>query len=120
MSRFKLRSPRPKLVENDVERACRDLLNVRGYKLHRLHCGRARFPDGSWVALEEQGTPDWLAVHPRHPAFYVETKAPGGVLSPAQVWMHRVLTHGWRLRVAVIGDPAELAEWLAEHERASE
>jgi hypothetical protein len=34
--------------------------------------------------------------------------------------MHRVLTHGWRLHVAVNDDPAELAEWLAEHERATE
>jgi hypothetical protein len=97
-------------VENDVERACQDLLNLGGYKIHRLHCGRARFPDGLWVAVEEQSTPDWIAIHPQHPGFYVETKLPRVELSPAQVWMHRVLTTGWRLHVAVIDDLTELAE----------
>ena len=119
MPRFRLRSPRLKVVENDVERACCDLLALRGYKVHRLHCGRAQFPDGRWVTLEEEGMPDWLVVHPLYPAFYVETKRPGAELSPAQAWMHRVLIHGWRLRVAVIDDPAELAEWLSAHEKAT-
>jgi hypothetical protein len=114
--RFRLRSPRIKLVENDVERQCRDLLALRGYKVHRLHCGRARFPDGSWVQLEEQGTPDWVVLHPVHAGFYLEAKRPGGALSPAQVWMHRVLTRGYRLQVAVIDDVTELEQWLRTHE----
>jgi hypothetical protein len=116
MQRFTLRAPRAKIVENDIEKACRDLLALHGYKVHRLHCGRARFPDGSWVALEERGTPYWICIHPRHPGFYLETKAPGGVLSDARLWMRRILTAGWRLRVAVIDDVAVLAEWLSTHE----
>lgn len=115
MPRFRLTAQRLKVTENHVEKACRDLLNLKGYKLHRLHCGRARFPDGTWVQLEERGTPDWLCIHPVHPAFYLEAKAPGGALSDAQRWMHRVLA-AWRLPVVVIDDPAELAAWLREHE----
>jgi hypothetical protein len=117
MPRFTLRAPRVKIVENDVERACADLLALRGYKMHRLHCGRARFPDGAWITLEEPGIPDWVCIHPQHPGFYLETKRPGSVLSDAQVWMHRVLIRGWRLEVAVIDDVAALAEWLRDHEK---
>jgi hypothetical protein len=116
MPRFRLKSPRVKLTENDIEQVCCDLLAIRGYKLHRLHCGRARFPDGRWVTLEEQGTPDWLAVHPVHAAFYLETKAPGRVLSSAQRWAHKVLSDGYRMHVVVIDDVAELIAWLREHE----
>ena len=112
---FKLRAPRLKVSENDVEKACRDVLNLRGYRLHRLHCGKARFPDGTWVQLEEQGMPDWLCVHPAHPAFYLETKAPGGALSPAQRWMHKILS-AWRLPVVVVDDAMQLVAWLREHE----
>jgi hypothetical protein len=115
MPRFTLRSPRAKVTENDVERGCADLLALHGYKVHRLHCGRARFPDGSWVQLEEKGMPDWLTVHPRHPGFYLEAKRPGGVLSPAQRWMHCVLA-AWRLPVVVVDDVDELARWLRAHE----
>jgi hypothetical protein len=50
-----------------------------------------------------------------HPAFYLETKAPGGVLSNAQRWMHRVLA-AWHLPVVTIDDVDELAEWLRAHE----
>ena len=78
--------------------------------------GRFRPLDGRWITCVEPGTPDWICVHPRHPAFYLETKAPGGSSSPAQVWMHRFLTAGWRLQVAVIDDVAGLAVWLRSHE----
>jgi hypothetical protein len=81
-----------------------------------LHAGRARFPDGTWVQLEERGTPDWLCVHPVYPGFYLETKAPGGALTIAQRWMHRVLAGAYRMHVVVIHDVAELAEWLCVHE----
>jgi hypothetical protein len=116
MPRFTLRAPRVKIVENDVEKACRDLLAIHGYKVHRLHCGRARFPDGSWVQLEEPGTPDWIAIHPQHSGFYLETKRPGAGLSPAQTFMHRVLA-AWRLPVVVVDDVDELARWLRAHEK---
>ena len=36
MSRFRLTPPRVKLVENDVERACVDLLRLKGYYVVRL------------------------------------------------------------------------------------
>ena len=115
MTRFRLKSPCVKLVENDVEKACADFLSLRGYRLERLHAGRF-YMDGHFINGAEPGTPDWVCVHPMHTGFYLEAKGPGGGLSPAQVWMHRVLSAGWRLHVAVIGDVAELAEWLREHE----
>jgi hypothetical protein len=117
MTRFRLRSPHIKLVENDVEKACADFLSLRGYRLERLHAGRFKTLDGRrYITGAEPGTPDFLAVHGRHRAFYLETKAPRGVLSPAQRWMHQILTRGYRLQVATIDDVSELADWLRKHE----
>jgi hypothetical protein len=84
--------------------------------MHRLHCGRARFADGTWVTLEQRGMPDFVCVHPQHSGFYMECKRPGGRLSPAQAFMHRVLA-AWRLPVVVVDDVDELACWLRAHEQ---
>jgi len=117
MQRYRLKPQRaPKLTENDVERACLDFLHLRGYKEHRLHCGRARFPDGTWTQLEPVGTPDWLLVHSTHPAFYLETKRPGAELAPGQILKHLELTRGLRLHVSVASSVEELRAWLDEHE----
>jgi hypothetical protein len=116
MPRFRLKSPRVKLVENDIEKACADFLNLHGYRLERLHAGRFKTLDGRYITGAEPGTPDWVAIHGRHRAFYLETKAPGGALSDSQAWMHRVLTAGYRLQVATIDDATELERWLHAHE----
>jgi hypothetical protein len=117
MSRFTLKSSRIKLVENDVEKACADFLNLRGYRLERLHAGRFKTLDGRrYITGAEPGTPDWVAIHGRHRSFYLEIKAPGGVMSDAQAWMHRTLSGGYRLCVAVIEDVAELEQWLRAQE----
>src|SRR5215813_10342973 len=55
MKRFRLTSPRVKLVENDVERACVDLLRLRGYYVVRLQSGLFRTPDGRWIRIGEPG-----------------------------------------------------------------
>jgi hypothetical protein len=51
MPRFRLTPPNPKLVENDVERACLDVLRIRGYRPVRLHSGLLRTPDGRWLRV---------------------------------------------------------------------
>jgi hypothetical protein len=46
----KFRLQHPRLSENDVERACLDLLRLRGYWPIRLHAGRFKTPDGErWI-----------------------------------------------------------------------
>lgn len=115
---FRLTHPAPKLTENHVERACLDFLAMRGWKTHRLHCGRARFRDGSWVTLEPEGTPDWIAIHPQHPGFYLETKRPGKSISPGQNFKHTELRIGYRLQVVTADSVEVLIEWLNRHEAA--
>ena len=117
MPRFRLKPWRPTLRENDVERACRDLAALRGYKEHRLHCGRARFPDGSWVTLEAEGMPDWLFAHGQFPCVYLETKRPGGCPSPGQKQKLNELRIGYRLAIIVADSVESFAEQLKEHER---
>ena len=75
MSRFRLTSPpKPKLSENDVERACLDVLRYRGYRPVRVPAGKYRTPDGQrWVQIGEPGMPDYVIQQ-----FFLEVKRPGG------------------------------------------
>lgn len=83
---FRLTVPKLKLTENDVERQINDYLRLRGWRLTRLHCGKARFPGGQWVELHAAGTADWLATRGRpQAAMYWEAKAPGEQPSAAQL-----------------------------------
>lgn len=116
---FRLRHPpRVKLAESEVIRASKDLLHLRGYREHRLHAGKHMTPDGGWIECEPAGTPDYVAIHPRFPGFYIEFKRTGGKPSPEQEFKHRELA-AWRLPVAVVDSVEALARWLDEHERAT-
>ena len=116
---FKLKQPRlPRLSENDVERACIDLLHVRGYFVIRIHCGTFKTVDGRrWVKGAEPGTPDYAALHARWPGFLLEVKRPGETPSPAQKFMHLRLQQGFSLPVAVVDCVEALAAWIKEHEQ---
>ena len=117
--RFKLRSfepPRP--TEKQVIKDCLDVLHIRGYKEHRLPCGKYRAANagGDWQEWYPVGTPDYFMAHPERPGFYIEFKRPGGKLRPMQAFRHGVL-RTWRFQVAVVDSVEALAEFLKEHEQ---
>ena len=111
--------PPPRLVENDVERQCLDLLRLRGYWPVRLHAGTFKTADGArWIKGVDKGTPDYAALHARHRGFLLEVKRPGGELSPAQTFKINELRQGYRLAVAAVDTATALAAWLEAHERS--
>ena len=90
MRPFELTSEPLKLSENDVEKQCMDYLRLYHWEPIRLHAGRFRTLDGKRVITGAvRGTPDYICIHHRHPAFYLEVKRPKGTLSPDQVKRHR-------------------------------
>jgi hypothetical protein len=118
-NRFRLTAPKaPKLREDDVERACLDLLAYRGYYVIRLHSGLFRTADARWIQVGKRGLPDYVAVHHRHRGFLLETKRPGGGLSPAQEKTIWEIQSGYRIPVARIDRIEQLSPWLDAHEEA--
>jgi hypothetical protein len=107
----------PKLVENDVERACLDLLRLRGYWVARIHAGLFKSADGRrWIKGADKGTPDYTAVHERFPGFLLEVKRPGADASPIQKQKIMEIRLGYHLAIAVVDTVEALAAWLGQHE----
>jgi hypothetical protein len=119
LKRFRLTPPRPpRLNENDVERACVDVLRYRGYYVIRLHAGRFKTADGRrWITGVDKGTPDYATVHERFPGFLLEVKRTGASPTPEQTNKHRELWIGYRLAIVSVDDVAALVLWLDQHER---
>ena|SRR5215831_18282455 len=116
---FRLKAPRvPPLREHHVAQACLDYLRVRGYYPVRLNSGLFKTPDGRWVRVGEPGLPDYMAIHPRYPGFFLEVKRPGGVLSADQTRKIQELRI-YRLSVAVIDNVEALVSWLKTHEKGA-
>ena len=109
MKPFRLTPPPVKLVENDIEKACLDLLWRRGYYPVRLHSGRFKTPDDRWITIGEPGLPDYVVVKND---FFLETKAPGRKLSPAQVEKIFELEKVRHIDVATVDSVERLVEWL--------
>src|SRR4051812_14672337 len=105
---FKLKPPKPPpLREKHIIRQCRDWLALRGYMSFRLHSGMFKTPDGRWITMNEEGTPDYVCVHGSvhgrlHPGFLLETKAPGEELSEAQVKRHQELREAYGVPVSAV------------------
>jgi len=105
------------LSENDIRKACLDLLASRNWYVHRVWCGP--FWTYSKVQVLQgapNGTPDYLCVHSRYPGFFLETKRPRGELQPVQQATRRTLELGYRLAVVKVDDPRVLREFLDQHE----
>ena len=114
---YRLSSPRPPaLAENDVERQCLDWLRARGWYPIRLHSALLRTLDNRFVRIGEIGLPDYVVLHARCPAFFLETKRPGAGLSPRQIKKRWELQTAYRLPVAVADGVETLAQWLKNHE----
>lgn len=117
MKQFRLKhAPLPKLSENDVERQCLDLLRVRGWYVIRLQTGLFKTADNRWIKVGTKGMPDYVAIHPRYPAFLLETKRPGKALREEQAKLHWELTQAYRLAVVTIDGVERLTPWLDKHE----
>jgi hypothetical protein len=114
VKRFRLTAPKIKLVEDDVERACIDLLRLRGYYVVRLQSGFFRTPDGRGVRVGEPGLPDYACMKRD---FFLETKRPGAKLSPAQEKKVFELEKGYGIAVATVDRVEHLARWLDDHEK---
>jgi hypothetical protein len=110
-------TPPPRLVENDIERACLDLLRYRGYWVVRVHAGTFRSADGQrWIKGADKGTPDYACVHERFRGFLLETKRPGEHTSPEQKQKIMEIRLGYHLAIAVIDSVDALDMWLRQHE----
>jgi hypothetical protein len=118
MAQFRLTGYKPKLSENDVERACLQVLALRGWKVLRLPVGLFKTLDGRHQTIGELGIPDYVALHPNHPGFFLEVKRPGGKLSKVQEIKIEQLQQGYRLAVAVVDSVDALAAWLGRHEKS--
>jgi hypothetical protein len=116
VSRFRLTSPKTRLSENDVERACVDLLRYRGWYVARQQSGLFKTPDGRWIRIGEPGVPDYNVM--KAPSFLLEVKRPGGELSPEQKEQIRKIELGFRLPIVVVESVEELITWLDRHERS--
>jgi hypothetical protein len=109
-----LKSPRLTLSENEVEKACLDLLRYRGWWPIRLHAGLFKSADDKrWIRGVEKGTPDYVAV--RAPSFFVETKRTDGKLSDLQSQKIFQLKNFYGLETAVVKDSQDLLDWLDQH-----
>lgn len=117
-TRFRLTSYKPKISENDVERACLQVLALRGWKVMRLPVGLFKTLDGRHQSIGELGIPDYVALHPNFPGFFLEVKRPGGKLSKVQEIKIEQLQQGYRLAVAVVDSVEALSAWLGCHEKS--
>jgi hypothetical protein len=118
VARFRLTSYKPKIAESDVAKACVQILALRGWKVMRLPVGLFKTLDGRHTSIGEPGIPDYVALHPDHPGFFLEVKRPGGKLSKVQEIKIEQLQQGYRLAVAVIDSVDALASWLGRHEKS--
>lgn len=118
MQQFRLRSPKPpRLVENDVEQQCIDVLRLRQYRPERLHSGTFKSLDGKrYIKGHDKGTPDYLVAHPIFPAFYLEVKRPGESPTLEQAKKH-VELRVCGFVVATIDRVEDLIAWLDQRNR---
>lgn len=100
-----------RLRENDIEDACLDLLRWRKYYPIRLQSGKFKTVDGRWITVGEPGLPDYVI-----PAFFLETKRPGGKLTPDQEQKIWELEAGYELQTAIIHEARDLTVWLDRYE----
>lgn len=118
LRQFKL-TPPPPLRENDIERACLDLLRYRGYYVMRLHAGTFRTADGKrWIKGVQKGTPDYGCLHESFPGFLMEVKRPGADATEDQKQKILEIRLGYHLAIAVVDTVDALEVWLGKHEAA--
>lgn len=113
--RFRLTPPT--ISENDVEFGVKQVLQYRGYYVVRLQSGTFKTVDDRWQKVGDPGLPDYVAVHPKWPAVFVEVKRPGGKLRETQLQKIWEMQMGYHVAVAVVDSPQALSQFLDEHEQ---
>ena len=104
------------LSENDVKKACLDVLRYRHWWPIRQHVGLFTAPDGNKVSIGETGDPDYAVI--KAPSFFLELKRPGGKLSDGQVKRIDALKRFYGLDTVVVESVEELIQWLERYERS--
>lgn len=108
-----------RLQERDVQRQVRDWFEWHKWRTLRWNVGMAFDSSGGKVFFGEKGMADLMFLYylPEPPAatltVWVETKRPGGVLSPAQVdWQRKEMARGGC--VVTIDNFEDLRDWYSE------
>ena len=114
---FRLTEPKTRMSEADVIADCTQVLNKRGYWLHRNPVGMFRTLSGNPVEFGPVGIPDYTAIHGTYPAFFIEFKRPGKVLRPSQREKFSKIQFGFRLNAVMVDSVEQLIEWLSGHEK---
>lgn len=115
---FRLTPPVVKLLEKDVIKACLDLLQYRGWWVRRNPVGKYQHAvTRNWAEFGPPGIPDYLALHERYPAFFIEFKRPKGKLRATQVSQFQVLRERYHLTAIKVDSLESLVEFLKDHER---
>ena len=110
-------APRIAPKEKQIAQDCKDVLARHGYLVFRIQCGTWRTLHGhGFYTGAPNGTPDYVAIHPRRPGFLLETKRERGVLSPSQIAQHQVIQQGWHVSICTVCDAVSLEAWLREFE----
>lgn len=73
-----------KPLERDIQKACLDLLRLRGFFVWKQNTAGIRKPNGSYIPSHTAGMADIIGVAPGGRFVAVEVKRPGGRLTPAQ------------------------------------
>ena len=114
------RGRRPAVSESEVAKDCKAELARRGYVVYRIQCGTWRTLRGNgFYTGAPIGTPDYVALHPAHPGFLLETKSSTGSLRVSQKFQHSVIRQGYRLAICTARDVWSLRNWLDQFEKGS-
>ncbi len=115
--RFTLKGDKIQLSENDVRKACLDVLRAHHWWPVRQHVGLFRpvARPKDIITIGEKGDPDYLVV--RAPSFFMETKRPGGTLSDDQRRRIDQLRQFFGLETVVVESVEQLVEWLENSTR---
>jgi len=105
------------ITENEVEKACLDLLGMRGWYAVRVLCGQFLTLDKKRrVSGPPRGTPDYICSHPLYPAFFLEAKRPGGKLEFSQKFQIEAIEQGYHIPCVVVDHWEALRDWLDRFE----
>jgi hypothetical protein len=114
--KFRLKPLRLRLSENDVRKACLDLLRLHQWWPIRQHVGLFKTADQRWIRIGETGDPDYVVI--KAPSFFLELKRPGGELSHEQIAKIHQLKQFYGLETVVVESVEELMDWLKRYERS--
>ena len=115
---FRLSSPKPKVLEKHVADQIKQSLLRRGWIPIRQQSGLFKTPDGRFVAVGQKGLADYIVMHAKFPAFFLETKRPKRHLSDQQC-IKRWEYDAYGLRTCKADSVEEILAFLERHEASN-